>query len=495
MRPRSLTGPLLLLIIGGLFLWRNLHPETPIFELMAQYWPFLLIGWGLLRLAEVAFWRQGRTSGFSGGEVVLVVLICIAGSLVWAARENGIHIDSRGLNWWGSAYDYPVEASAPAGGAKRIVFENPRGSIKVTGSDTTDVTATGHKSIRAYARADADKTNGNTPLEIVPEGDHVLIRTNQDHAPESQQISDDLEVTVPRGVSIVARGRSGDYEISDVTGDLELAADRGDVRLARVDGNVRLEVNRSDLIRAVDMKGRLDLEGRGADVELENIGGQVTINGAFNGNLDFKKLAKPLEFQGGRNTELRVQAVPGRINMNLGEFNGTDLVGPVRLVGSSRDIRIEQFTQSLELENQRGDVELHPGRLPIPSIEARTGSGRIELVLPEKAAFQLDATAERGEAENDFGSPIQKESDGHSATLRGKVGEGPMLHIISTRGTISVRKEGSSPGDGSGDKAVVRPAFGPRLVSFRLTARRTPLRWHFLCPRTKRAAANGAAAE
>jgi len=37
---------LLLLIIGGLFLWRNLHPDTPIFELLAQYWPFLLIGWG-----------------------------------------------------------------------------------------------------------------------------------------------------------------------------------------------------------------------------------------------------------------------------------------------------------------------------------------------------------------------------------------------------------------------------------------------------------------
>jgi len=157
MRTRSLTGPLLLLIVGGLFLWRNLHPDTPVFELIAQYWPFLLIGWGVLRLAEVAFWSQARTRAFSGGEVVLVVMICIAGSLVWAARENGIHIDSRGLNWWGSSYDYPVEATAPAGSAKRIVFENPRGSIKVTGADTTEVAVTGHKSVRAYARDDADR--------------------------------------------------------------------------------------------------------------------------------------------------------------------------------------------------------------------------------------------------------------------------------------------------------------------------------------------------
>ena len=153
MRPRSLTGPLVLLIIGGLFLWRNLHPDTPVFELMALYWPFLLIGWGLLRLVEVALWREGRVvGGFSGGEIVLVILICVAGSAVWAARENGIHFDSRGLNWWGSSYDYPVEKTAPAGGVKRIVFENPRGNIRVIGADVKDITVSGHKTIRAYGQ-------------------------------------------------------------------------------------------------------------------------------------------------------------------------------------------------------------------------------------------------------------------------------------------------------------------------------------------------------
>jgi Putative adhesin len=459
MRHRSLTGPLLLLIIGGLFLWRNLHPETPVFELIAQYWPFLLIGWGLLRLIEVAFWREGHIGGFTGGEVVLVVLVCIAGSAVWAAHEHGIHIDSRSLQWWGSSYDYPVEQTAAAAGVKRIVFENPRGSIKVIGGDVTQVAVTGHKTVRSYAREEADKTSNRTPLEIVPQGDHLLIRTNQDHAPDTQQITDDLEVTVPHGVSVEARGHNGDYEVSEVTGDLDLATDRGDVRLSKVDGNVRLDIRRSDLIRAIDMKGRLDLQGAGSDVELENIDGQVTINGSYTGTLDFKKLAKPLQFEGARHTELSVQAVPGHINMDLGEFNGNDLVGPIRLVGDSRNIRIDQFTQSLDLENQRGDVELHPGRLPMPSIEARTQSGRFELVLPDKATFQLDAVAERGEASNEWGSPIQQDSNGHTATMRGKVGEGPTMHITTARGSISLRKEGSESSDASGDKAEMLPVL------------------------------------
>ena len=52
MRRRSFAGPLLLLLIGALFLWRNLHPEAPVFDLLALYWPFVLIAWGLLRLAK-----------------------------------------------------------------------------------------------------------------------------------------------------------------------------------------------------------------------------------------------------------------------------------------------------------------------------------------------------------------------------------------------------------------------------------------------------------
>jgi Putative adhesin len=445
MRRRSLTGPLILLIIGGLFLWRNLHPEAPIFDIVAQYWPFLLIGWGLLRLMEVAFWREARPSGFTGGEIVLVILVCMAGSLTWAARQNGFmfHINN-GLDWWGSQFDYPVTASAPAAGMKRIVFDNPRGNIRLIGADVTEITVSGHKTIRAYSREDADRTNGNTAVDLVPQGDRLLIRTNQEHTPDRQQISDELDVTVPRSLAVEARGHNGDFDITDVAGDVELTSDKADVRLARVGGNVRLDVGRSDLIRGIDLKGRVDVQGRGSDIELENIDGQVTISGAYNGNLDFKKLAKPLQFEGARNTELNVVAVPGHINMDLSEFNGTDLVGPIRLVANSRDVRIEQFTQSLELETARGDVELHPGRLPLPSIEARAGSGRVELVLPEKASFQLDATAQRGEAVNDFGAPLRQESDGRMATIKGQVGNGPTIHITSERGSISVRKEGAT---------------------------------------------------
>ena len=448
MRRRSITGPLLLLMIGSLFLWSNLHPETPIFDLVARYWPFVLIAWGLMRLLEAMIWRrEGVRHGFAGGEIVLIVLICVAGSGIWQAHEHGIRFSPRGLDWWGEQYDYSIAVTHPAAGMKRMVFENPRGNIKVTGADTKEVTVNGHKLIRAYSKTDADQTNDNTAVEIVPQGDRLMVRTNQERVPGSQRMSADLEITAPRGMSVESRGGQGDYDVSDLNGDVELSASHGDVRITRLGGNARLDIGRSDLVRALDVKGRIDLQGQGSDVEMENIAGQITINGAYRGTLDFRNLSKPLQFEGLRNTEMHVQAVPGRISMDLGAFTATDVVGPLRLVTRSRDIKVEKFTQSLELETERGDIELTPGRLPLAAIEARTGVGKIELVLPEKAAFQLEATAERGDAINDFGPPIQREVEGRAATLKGRVGDGPNIKITSNRGSIAVRKEGTPPSE------------------------------------------------
>jgi DUF4097 and DUF4098 domain-containing protein YvlB len=439
-----LTGPLLLLIIGGFFLWRNLHPDTQVWDLVSLYWPFILIAWGLLRLVEVLVWsRQGYRSGLSGGEVVLIVFLCLVGSGVWQAHRSGLNFIANGVDIWGQQFDYPISASAPAAGMKRIVFENPRGNIKVTGSDAQTVQVTGQETIRSYARQEADRTHDVTPVEIVQEGDHLLVRTNQERAPSNQRASDDLEVAVPRGMSVEARAGTGDFEISDVAGDVDLTSDRGDARLSGVGGNARLEIGHSALIRASGVQGSIELQGNGSDIDLENVSGQVTITGDFDGTLDFKNLAKPLQYEGTRNTEVHLQAAPGRISMDRSQFSAKDIVGPVRLVTGSRDVKVEQFTVSMDLQTERGDIELTPGRTPMPSIDARSANGKIDLVLPPKAAFNLQATAETGDAINDFGPPIQKDVNGRTAILTGKVGDGPTIRLTTERGWISVRKEGS----------------------------------------------------
>jgi DUF4097 and DUF4098 domain-containing protein YvlB len=293
---------------------------------------------------------------------------------------------------------------------------------------------------------EADRANGVTGIQLTVEGDHVLLHSNQDRAYEIASMADDLEITLPRGLAIEARGRRNDYEVSDMTGNVDLSSDRGDARLARIGGNVRLVMTRSETLRAEDVKGTVDINGQGSGLELQNIGGQVTVTGAFSGSLDFKNLAKPLQFEGARNTELHAQAVPGYITMDLSQFDGRGLTGPVRLVARSRDIKIADFTQSLELEAAHGDVEIETG-LPTPAIDVRADSGNIDLGLPAKATFDLEATAERGDASNEFGQPIQQDQDGHRAMLKGRVGSGPTLRINVTHGSVSVHKRSDTPAD------------------------------------------------
>ena len=111
---RSFSGPLLLLAIGAFFLWRNLHPEAPVFDIVAQYWPFLLIAWGLLRLLEGLVWhRDGVRGSFTGGEIVLVVFICIAGSGIALCWDYAVSRRHRRSKWSASRHSgVPVRTSA-----------------------------------------------------------------------------------------------------------------------------------------------------------------------------------------------------------------------------------------------------------------------------------------------------------------------------------------------------------------------------------------------
>jgi len=447
MRPRrSLTGPLILILIGAAFLTRNLWEEVPLFQWIAQYWPFILIAWGVLRLLEVLVELSRSkplpSGGLSGGEVALIILLCIIGSGMYAADRHGLHFPpfgNTGLEVFGEEYDYRTSAEKSAPGMVHVAFENLRGNVRVNGSDDPVVKVEEHKMVRAFNKNDADMADQQSPLEIVMDGDRIVVRTNEDKVSHARRISCDLEVTLPRSSTIEGRGTNGDYDVTDISGGVDISSGNAGVRLTSIGGSAKVDLQRSDIVRAVDVKGDVDIEGRGNDIELENIAGQVTVNGSYSGTLQFKNLAKPLNLES-RNTDLKVEKVPGTITMDLGEFTGTNLVGPVRLITKSKDIHLEDFTQSLELETERGDIELKPGKVPVAKIDARSRSGNIDLELPESAKFELKAATNRGEVQNEYGSPLEAETEGEGARLKGKVGEGPVLTITTDRGAVTVKK-------------------------------------------------------
>ena len=95
------------------------------------------------------------------------------------------------------------------------------------------------------------------------EGDRWVVRTNQEKVSHARRISCDLEVSVPRSATIEGRGSRGDYDVTDVTGGVDIASGNAGVRLTNIGGNAKVDLQHSDIVRAVDVKGDVDIEGQG----------------------------------------------------------------------------------------------------------------------------------------------------------------------------------------------------------------------------------------
>lgn len=456
MRRTSVVAPLLLIAIGALFLARNLYPEIPLLDYLAKYWPFLLIVWGALRLAEVLFWSATDQpiprSGVSSGEWVLVIFLCIFGASLHAIRGFNTwwprNVTIGGLDMFGESYDFPIDGQKQTGKVPHVVIEAFRGNARITGADTDTVKVTGHRSIRSLDEKRAETANQSMPFEISGDANAVTIHNNQDRlsGPDTVRVSAEMEITVPKGASIEAHGRYGDFDITDINGAVEVISDNAGVRLQNIGGDARVDLRRSDVVRAVNVKGLFDLKGRGADVDLQNIEGPVTISGAYSGVIQFRNLSKPLRFTGER-TELNIEKLPGQVRMALGDFTASNLVGPIHLSTRSRDIEISEFTNPIEISVDRGDIDLRPGSLALSRIDARTNSGDITLSLPSGAKFDLTASTARGDVTNDYGSPIHAENEGRGAELRGVAAGGPAINAHTEHGAVVVRK--ASPDDKS----------------------------------------------
>jgi DUF4097 and DUF4098 domain-containing protein YvlB len=442
-------GPLILIGLGALFLFRNLWPDIPLVDYISRFWPFILIAWGGIRLLEVLFWaiadKPLPRNGVSGGEWILVFLICIIGGTMYTAHNAQSWFPAG--NFWrhavlpmGEAYDFtltPVEK--PCAKNCRVIIESFRGNAKISGSaDATTVKASGQETMRSFQQADADNANKQTPLELISGDGQIIVRTNQDKVSDRVQPTAELDITVPPGSSIEAHGRYGDFDIQNITGNVDINSDNAGVRLEGIGGNVRVETRRSDTIRAVDVKGTVELKGRGEDLELQNIGGAVTVNAMFTGETHLSNLAQPMRWDDSMNSG-SFEKLPGEIRISRGDWTGNNIVGPVRLRGRSADVQISNFTQSLDLTLDRGDIELKPGK-DVPKMEVRTRSGDITLGLVPGVKFDLRASTGRGDASNEYGDPLHEGESGHGATIEGSTGPGPQLRLETGRGSLTVRK-------------------------------------------------------
>jgi hypothetical protein len=124
----------------------------------------------------------------------------------------------------------------------------------------------------------------------------------------------------------------------------------------------------------------------------------------------------------------------------------------------------------LDLSIDRGDIEVRPVGVQMGTIEVKTRSGDIDLVLPANAKFDLTAVTERGDVTNDYGAPLRVDAgsgEDKGGRIVGAVGSGPRITATTRRGLISVRKGVASttlpaPRRMSEDAGMTQPPAPPK---------------------------------
>src|SRR5580704_11849871 len=134
-RHRSLAGPFVLIVFGIVCLLGTMGvlSRAHMWHLFANYWPVLLIFWGVIKLIEhQRAQREGtRASGIGAGGVFLVIMIVVFGLIStqlehvnWSGLRDQMNIDDNDLtDLFADAYNFNdhLEQDFPAGASLKVI--------------------------------------------------------------------------------------------------------------------------------------------------------------------------------------------------------------------------------------------------------------------------------------------------------------------------------------------------------------------------------------
>jgi len=365
-RRHSLAGPIVLIILGVIFLLGNFHYITwaSLGYYFSRYWPVLIILWGLVKLVEhLRDQRQGLPSrGIGAGGVFLLIILIVCGLAAtsahhvnWGAVQNEMDLDGDFTGLFGNTYSFSqnLEQPFPAGASLRVVSD--RGDVTVNSWDQDKIKVVVSKKLVAANQEESQKIDQETQPVITAEGGVVTVNANTgaggNHAVESN-----LEIWAPAKATADVATRRGDITVQNRQGEIKLSTSRGDVSAQTVTGNVIATVRRGN-VRASAIQGDVSIDGRIDDTSISDVSGAVRLSGDFFGEMNVTKVAKGVSFKSSR-TDLEMARLDGDMRMESGDLRVKSVSGPFRLVTRSKDIHLEDISGDVQVENSSVTVEL-----------------------------------------------------------------------------------------------------------------------------------------
>ncbi|HEV3306294.1 MAG TPA: DUF4097 family beta strand repeat-containing protein [Candidatus Sulfotelmatobacter sp.] len=448
-RPRrSFAGPFVLIVLGTIFLLGNMHllSWARLGLWFANYWPVLLIIWGVIKLIEhQQAQRDGLPSrGIGAGGVFLVIVIVFFGLIAthvarfhWDEIRNNIGIDDSDLdNIFGQTYNFDdhLEQDIPPA-ATSLRVNNDHGAVRVSTANDNKITVVVRKRVGAESQSDANKYDQQTKPQITVAG-NVIVLDSRIHAAGDHSVESDLDISIPRKMELHIVGRRGEISVTGRDGEVEINNQHGDVSVEDVNGNVKLTLEKSSA-KIEQITGDVHIDGRLNEVSVTDVKGAVQLDGEFQESVKLARITKNVAFKSSR-TDLEFSSLAGELDLDSDDLHADKITGPLHLTTRSKQIRLVDVSGDVRLQNDNGGIELSlrsPGNVQIDS-----RNGDVQLSLPDKAGFRVEARTRDGEIQSDF-SEVKIENGEHEASASGTVGNGAAHIVINNQHDgIEIRK-------------------------------------------------------
>jgi DUF4097 and DUF4098 domain-containing protein YvlB len=441
----SIFSGLLLIVLGILFLLARFHPDLGIWHLFWRFWPVLIILWGIAKLVDhFGAQRAGesRPPLLTGGEAALLLLVIfvLAGMGIYSKireKHPDMNIDVDLFKHKNSQTVELPPKTIPAGA--HVTVTTALGAIVAHVGDGNDLRVSVTETAEAsHEDAAADLLKS---LQVVIEqtsGGYDVHAVNQEE--NEGKVTLDFDVTLPKSASLTANSRRGDVSISGLAGAVAVTTQNGDVEVHDIGADVTAQLTKGDA-RIDDISGNVRITGRGSEIEMNDVTGDATVQGEFFGPVRIRNVSKTTHYtsQAG---DLTLSHLTGRLELDSGEIDVSDVGGFAKIVTHDKDIEVENVAGRLDIAGTHGDIKVTYAQPPSAEINIANGTGEVDLTLPSKSSFEISAISRSGEIQSDFEAPSLKPADNNgTGALTGKVGAaGPKISIVTSYGTIYLRK-------------------------------------------------------
>ncbi len=314
-------------------------------------------------------------------EILLALALIAVGVLTYYAKSGRLEIDGDGAGlFWGPTEEFVFEESQELAGPppQDLHVINAHGAVEIRGTETDKITVTFRKSIRRRTREEAAKVAGELKMAVNREGARLILSTNRDDF-RRKNFETAFTIVAPAGLAVLIRNSYGPVKAGK-TGTTDIINPHGSVQALDIAGRLSIEGSYEDVdvhglrdggriaapharIVAVGVQGELFVEGSYGEVLVENADRSVHIE-ALHSPVTGRNLKGELEIRNSYETVTLSGAGPTKIFGHHSDVEADGIDGPLEIgdgnariviAGLKGDLRIEGTNLAVRAERVRAN--------------------------------------------------------------------------------------------------------------------------------------------